>query len=170
MGWQGVWRDERGFTLVEVLITIILMGILFSIASSMLFGIVEGRRVDSATNQLAADLRLAHTRATNQLEEWEVVLDADSSTYTIGPTDEAEVCPDDDPADDYQCRDLDDDSVGDEVVVDTTATITFEPDGSAVLGDPPPATLLFNVIFADDEDLNNGIEINAATSRIQIDP
>ena len=84
MSWQGAWRDERGFTLVEVLITIILMGILFAIASSMLFGVVESRRVDSATNQLAADLRLAHTRATNRLEKWQVVLDGDSSTYTIG--------------------------------------------------------------------------------------
>jgi len=122
---------------MEVMATILIMGIVFAIASSTWFRVVESRRVDSATNQLVSDLRLAHTRATNQLEEWEVVLDADSSTYTIGPTDEAEVCPDDDPDDDYLCRDLDDDSVGDEVVVDTTATITFEPDGSAVLGDPP---------------------------------
>src|SRR5829696_10160521 len=121
MSRQKTQEDERGFTLVEVLVVIIIMGIVFAIASSTWFRVVESRRVDSATNQLVSDLRLAHTRATNQLEEWEVVLDADSSTYTIGPTDEAEVCPDDDPDDDYLCRDLDDDSVGDEVVVDTTA-------------------------------------------------
>ena len=150
---QRVWQHEHGFTLMEVLITIILMGLLFAIASSVLFGIVEGRRVDSATNQLAADLRLAHTRATNRLEQWEVSLDADSS-YTIGPI--AAPSP----------RDLDDDPVGDEVVVDTTATITFEADGSAVL--PGDAPLI--VSSADDEDLFHEIEINAATSRIQIDP
>ncbi len=165
MSRQGSFEDEHGFTLIEVLITIILMGLLFGIASPVFFGIADGRRVDSATNQLAADLRLAHTGATNRLEQWQVVLDGDSS-YTIGPTDEAEVCPDDDPDDDYLCRDLDDDPVGDEVVVDTTATITFEPDGSAVL--PGDAPLI--VSSADDETMNHEIEINAATSRIQIDP
>ena len=147
-------EDERGFTLVEVVITIVLMGLLFGIASSVLFGVVDGRRVDSATNQLAADLRLAHTRATNRLEQWQVVLTADSSTYTIGPVGAP------------SARDLDDDPAGDEVVVDTTATITFEPDGSAVLpGDDP-----LIVSSADDGALNHAIEINAATSRIQIDP
>ncbi len=65
---------ERGFTLAEVLIVIILMGILFGIATSTWFGVVESRRVDSATNQLASDLRLAHTRATNQLSDWRVVM------------------------------------------------------------------------------------------------
>lgn len=145
------------------------MGILFAIASATWFGVAESRRVDSATNQLAADLRLAHTSATNRLEDWQVVLAADSSTYAIGPTDEAEDCPDDDPDDDYLCRNLDDDTYFDEVVVDTTATFTFEPDGSAVLGDPPPATLTINVSSADGAPAHE-IEINAAISRIQIDP
>src|SRR5918994_2633681 len=125
MSRQGAFEDERGFTLIEVLITIILMGLLFAIASSFLFGVVDGRRVDSATNQLAADLRLAHTRATNRLEQWQVVLTADSSTYTIGPVGSPST------------RDLDDDPAGDEVVIatedDADATITFEADGSAVL-------------------------------------
>ena len=33
MSRQGAWEDERGFTLVEVMITIIIMGIVFAIAS-----------------------------------------------------------------------------------------------------------------------------------------
>jgi len=151
---QGALEDERGFTLSEVLITIILMGLLFGIASSVLFGVVDGRRVDSATNQLAADLRLAHTRATNRLVPQVVNLNAGSSNYSITGSPSP--------------RDLDD-SVGDEVVVDTTATITFQPDGSALLpGNAPSATL--TVSSADDEDLNHEIEINAATSRLHIDP
>ena len=156
MSRQGSWEGQRGFTLIEVMVTILLMGLLFGIASTILFGVVDGRRVDSATNQLAADLRLAHTRATNHLVDWQVDLDGDSS-YTIGPTGSP------------SARDLDDDSVGDEIAVDTTATITFEPDGSASLpGDAPPPTL--TVSSADDPDQSHVIEINAATSRIQIDP
>jgi prepilin-type N-terminal cleavage/methylation domain-containing protein len=158
MSRQGVWEDERGLTLVEVIVTITVMGIVFAIASSTWFGVVESRRVDSATNQLAADLRLAHTRATNRLEEWQVVLVADSSTYTIGPVGTPST------------RDLDEDA-GDEVIVDTGATITFEPEGSAVLGDPPPPpTLTVIVRPADAVEPAHEIEINAAISRIQIDP
>ncbi len=60
--------------MIEVMLVIILMGILFAIASSSWFGVIESRRVDSAANQLASDLRLAHTRATNQLSDWQVVM------------------------------------------------------------------------------------------------
>ena len=150
---QRAWQHEHGFTLMEVMATIIIMGLVFAIASSTWFGVVESRRVDSATNQLAADLRLAHTRATNRLVPQVVIVNAGSSNYSITGSPSP--------------RDLDDDPVGDEVVVDTGATITFEPDGSAA----PPVTLI--VRSADDEDLNrefHEIEINAATSRLHIDP
>src|SRR5919107_749852 len=70
----GTWRDERGFTLPELLTTIVILGILIAIAVIMLLGILERRKVDAATNQLAADLRLAHSSATNQLTDWRVVL------------------------------------------------------------------------------------------------
>lgn len=153
MSRRGAWEDERGFTLIEVMITIIVMGIVFAIASSTWFGVVESRRVDSGTNHLAADLRLAHTRATNRLEQWQVVLAADSSAYTIGPTAEP--------------RDLDDDP-GDLVDVDTGATITFEADGSATLpGEASSAT--FTVSSADGAP-SHDIQIDAAISRVQIDP
>lgn len=72
-------ENERGFTLPEVLVTILIMGILFSIASASWFDLIESRRVTSATNQLAADLRLAHTSSTNQLATWRVVLIPDQA-------------------------------------------------------------------------------------------
>src|SRR5215216_158320 len=86
MSPQGAWEDERGFTLVEVLVTTIMMLIVFGIASSTWFKVVESRRVDSATNQVVADLRLAHTQATNHLADSSFVVPSDdSSTYEIGP-------------------------------------------------------------------------------------
>lgn len=59
--------DQRGFTLVEVMTTIVIMGILFSIATFSWQNAVEGRSVDSAANQVLADLRLLNTTATSRL-------------------------------------------------------------------------------------------------------
>ena len=158
MSRHGAREDERGFTLVEVIITILLMGIVFAIASSMWFRAIESRKVDSATNQVAADLRLAHSRATNRLGDWQVIFAGDS-TYTIGPAGS--------PID----EDLDDDPASNPVIVDPAATITFTPDGSATLPGASPLTL--TVRPADggpDDEPSHKIKINAATSGIEIVP
>ena len=81
----GTWRDERGFTLSELLTTIVLLGILMAIAVIVLLGILEGRRVDAAANQLKADMRLAHTSATNQLTDWRIVLVPNRGDEDEGP-------------------------------------------------------------------------------------
>lgn len=66
--------NQQGFTLPEVLITIVILGILFAIASSSWLSLVESRRVTAATNQLAADMRLAHSKSVNGLASWRVIL------------------------------------------------------------------------------------------------
>lgn len=77
--------NERGFTLPEVLITIVIMGILFAIASSTWFSVVESRRVNAATNQIVADMRLAHSKSVNGLASWRVVLVPDVGPEADGP-------------------------------------------------------------------------------------
>ncbi len=74
--------NERGFTLPEVLVTIVIMGILFAIASSTWFNVIESRAVDSATNQLAGDMRLAHGSAINRLANAQIVFSRDGSPVT----------------------------------------------------------------------------------------
>src|SRR5918995_3091484 len=89
---QRAWQHEHGFTLMEVMITILIMGIIFAIASSTWFGVVESRRVDSATNQMVSELHFAHTTSTNRLEDWKVDLQPNSRDYSIGPCPDPDVC------------------------------------------------------------------------------
>lgn len=89
--WEEPWEDGRGFTLVEVMVTIILMGIVFAIASSTWFGVVESRRVDSATNQIASDLRLANATATNRLSSAYIVFNRGGSAVSCNST-QADYC------------------------------------------------------------------------------
>ena len=46
------WRDDRGFTLPEALVTIAILGILLAIAIIVWLGLLESRRVNAAANQL----------------------------------------------------------------------------------------------------------------------
>ena len=73
-------RDYSGFTLPEVLVTIAIMGILFAIATASWQSIVESRRVDGATNQVRADLRLAYTSAINKLGAARITFNRDGLT------------------------------------------------------------------------------------------
>lgn len=78
-------HDQGGFTLPEVLTVIAILAILIAIAVIILLGVLERRRVDAAANQLAADLRLANTNATNQLADWRVVLVPNRAGEDEGP-------------------------------------------------------------------------------------
>ena len=153
MSRQGAWEDERGFTLLEVLITILIMGIVLAIATSSWFKVVESRRVDSATNQVVADLRLAHTQATNHLTNVSfVVPSADSSTYQVGP--DTMTLPGDDQG-----------TPKTKIATSTATTITFHSDGSAEID---PAGDLNITVAATDGEPTHTIDINPVTSRVKV--
>lgn len=87
---------ELGFTLVEILTTITIMGILFAIATASWQSVIESRRVDSATNQVAADLRLANSTATSRLGVASIKFNSDgtqvSCTNAAGVAADADYC------------------------------------------------------------------------------
>jgi prepilin-type N-terminal cleavage/methylation domain-containing protein len=78
-------KDERGFTLPEVLTSIAILGILIAIAVIIFLALLERWRVDAATKQLVGDLRLAHGSATNELTDWRIVLALDRTEQEEGP-------------------------------------------------------------------------------------
>src|SRR5215218_3392052 len=127
------------------MVTIVIMGIVFAISSSIWFKMAESRRVDSATNQVVADLRLAHTQATNHLTDSSfIVPSADSSTYQVGPPG------------DLETRILPGDDQGTpKTKILAATTITFHSDGSAAI---VPAGDIF--VAATDGDPDHRINVN----------
>ena len=84
-----VREDERGYTTSEALTAVAIVAVLLAIAVIVFLALLERWRVEAAADQLAADMRLAHTRATNQLTDWRVVLiprdDGEGSGEDAGP-------------------------------------------------------------------------------------
>jgi prepilin-type N-terminal cleavage/methylation domain-containing protein len=78
-------KEERGFTLTELLATIAILAILFAIAVIIFLALLERWRVDAATKQLVGDLRRAHGSATTELTDWRVVLALDRVEQEEGP-------------------------------------------------------------------------------------
>jgi Tfp pilus assembly protein FimT len=153
------WQSERGFTLVEVMTIIIVMVVLAGIAMSVWWNVAESRRVDSATNQVVSDLRLAHTRATTRLADYEAHLTQDTNTYQIGTPSDLET---------HTLVGMEGADV-DPPLIDTTLAIVFEPDGSASATPAPPAgsPIVFGVHSPDGAPCHT-VEINTITSRVEV--
>ena len=161
MSLQRTLEDERGFTLIEVIATIIIMGIVFAIASSTWFGVVESRRVDSATNQMVSELHFAHNSSTNRLEDWKIDLQANSRDYLIGPCPDPDVCVA--PLPPTSGRSLEE---GTEVRPSgggMVEEVVFEPNGDAQI----TGAGRIRIAAADGSPCHE-IEINEATSRVRV--
>jgi prepilin-type N-terminal cleavage/methylation domain-containing protein len=162
---QGALEDESAFTLIEVIVTIILMGIVFAIASSFWFGLVEDRRVNSATNQMVSELHFAHTSATNRLQSWEVDLrpvdvppEDRNVSYRVAP-----LCEDpcaEPPPPPSRLEEGTEFTPGMEGV-----RVVFQPDGGAEVNG---AGNLEIRSAAADGDPCHEIDINEATSRVRV--
>jgi Tfp pilus assembly protein FimT len=152
---HGFRQNERGFVLMELVFVIMIMMIVSAIAVSTWFGAVEGRRVSSGTNQLVADLRQAHTKATNRLVDQTVRLTAGSSVYTLPGGDTA---------------DLDDSPGADVVSVAANSTIVFKGDGSAQITGAGSFGTPITVRATNHPADFRHIEINPVTSEIKVVP
>ena len=71
---------ERGFTLVELLMVVVIMAIMFAFTAPML-RVSPQRRVQTAARQLAGDLELTRTRAMATKAVARLAFDTAASTY-----------------------------------------------------------------------------------------
>lgn len=132
--------------------------------------------MDSAANQLASDMRLAHTKATNQLTDWRVVYTEGSRDYELRKL--QNVCDDDPecgpspPTAEVITRSLPEgtkihaDSSNDLGGVGGKEVIELNSDGTGRALSGPSATL---VVSSTDNDPKRSMTFASATSRVKLD-
>jgi type II secretory pathway pseudopilin PulG len=148
---------------MEVLITILIMGIVFTIASSTWFGVVESRRVDSATNQMVSELHFAHTSSTNRLENWQVDPIVNTRTYRVGPCADPCAAPLNPASPSTQNQSLEERTLF--KPPGSVTRVVFEPNGGAeIIGSENERIK----VAAEDGAPCHEIEINEATSRVRV--
>lgn len=76
-------HSPQGFTLIELIIVIILLGIIGAIASTRLTDISSNMRVSSAINQIISDIELTKELALAKSSNMTITFDINLEEYTI---------------------------------------------------------------------------------------
>lgn len=75
---------QRGFTLIELMVTVAILGILVAVAAPSFTESLARRSLEGAANELNADLQYAKTQAVSVNTAVQLATTADGSGYTVG--------------------------------------------------------------------------------------
>ncbi|MGH7858971.1 MAG: GspH/FimT family pseudopilin [Candidatus Binatia bacterium] len=76
-------RPSRGFTLLELLVALALVGVLVAIAVPRVSAIIPGALLDQAARSLATDLRFARVKAIAENRRRRLVVELDRGAYRV---------------------------------------------------------------------------------------
>ena len=94
-------RDKRGFTLLELLVVLAIVGIISALLAPRMIGSMSNVNLKTATKNIAAGLRYARSQATWERIPYRAVFDFEKNLVTIKAVEEdTEKDPQDHPADD----------------------------------------------------------------------
>ncbi len=78
-------RKNRGFTLLEILIALVIAGILSAVSLPSLLGLINGNEVKQAQDQVVSALRDAQKQAMRRSKKCEITINTGSNPVTITP-------------------------------------------------------------------------------------
>lgn len=79
--WGRIWRDQRGFTLLEVLVTVGLIAFVYALFAVRTVGVPERRDVRVAASRMADDIRWIQHQALAEGRVWRLIFDMDTRYF-----------------------------------------------------------------------------------------
>jgi general secretion pathway protein H len=116
----------RGFTLLELLLVLLLLGLVYGLAGPMIGSGSVGLEMKGAARQLAAGLRKARSLAVTERREAVLTVDVEARSFTVSGDPKTYALP--------SRLDLSLFTAQSELVRDQTGSIRFFPDGSSTGG------------------------------------
>lgn len=73
-------RTSRGFTLIELVLVMLIIGLLLAVVAPSLGGLLRSQRMDQAARTVAGMLNQARVRAAGDAKPYRIVIDTDDNT------------------------------------------------------------------------------------------
>lgn len=73
-------RTSRGFTLIELVLVILIIGLLLAVVAPSLGGMLRSQKLDAAARTIAGMLKQARIYAASQAKPYRLVIDTDDNT------------------------------------------------------------------------------------------